>query len=212
VLTRATGALLTVAGLTLALVAIMLGVLLGPDAEWSATASVPAGRSALVVEPSLASVLGPRVTVTARADAGRPLFVGRARSDDATSYVNGTSHAVARSIDADRQLRLQGTEGASVLVAPGDVDVWQQESSGTGTRSLTWAPTPGAQSIVVAAVDGKTLPAVEVTVAWRDGSWRWWLLLLVAVGGALLLMARLVPTAAGRWLPAARARLGKVGS
>ena len=211
-LTRATGALLTVAGLTLVLIGVMLGVLLGPDAEWSATSTVPAGRSAVVVGPSLASVLGPRVSVTARADAPTRLFVGRARADDATSYVSGTSYAFARSVDASRQLNLRGAEGTSALVAPEDVDLWQQESSGPGTRSLVWHPAPGAQSVVIAAADGRAMPAVDVTVAWRDGSWRWWPLLLVVVGGGLLVAARLVPTAAVRWLPAARARVKAVRS
>ena len=203
-LTRATGALLTVLGLTLVLVGVMVGVLLGPDAEWSATGTVPAGRSALVIGPSLASVLGPRVTVMARADARTQLFLGRARADDAASYVSGTSHSLAGSIDADRGLRVQGAEGASVLVGPHEVDVWQQESSGQGTRSLAWQLTPGAQSVVVAAADGSALPAVDVTVAWRDGSWRWWPLSLVLVGAVLLVAARLVPMAARRLLPPTR--------
>gem|GEM_PF-7041100 len=211
-LTRATGALLTVVGLTLVLIGIMLGVLLGPDAEWSATGTVPAGRAALVVDSSLASVLGPRVTVTARADARTQLFVGRARADDATAYVSGTSHAFARSIDANRRLRVESVEGTATLVGPEGVDLWQQESSGPGTRSLAWQPTTGAQSVVVATADGRALPAVEVTVAWRDGSWRWWPLLLVVVGGGLLVAARLVPTAATRWLLAARARGKQVRS
>ena len=191
-LTRAIGALLTVVGLTLLLVGVMLGVLLGPDAEWSATSTVPAGRSALVVDSSLASVLGPRVTVTARAARSAQLFIGRAGSDDATSYVDGASHIVVASIDADRKLLVQAVEGTATLVGPQDLDVWQQQSSGPGTRSLAWQPTPGAESIVVAGVDGRALPAVDLTVAWRDGSWRWWPLLLVVVGGGLLMAARLV--------------------
>ena len=191
-LKRAIGALLIVVGLTLLLVGVMLGVLLGPDAEWSATSTVPAGRSALVVESSLASVLGPRVTVTARPSESSQLFIGRAGSDDARAYVDGTSHIVAASIDADRKLLVRAVEGTATLVGPQGVDVWQQQSSGPGPRSLAWQPTPGAESIVVAGADGRALPAVDLTVAWRDGSWRWWPLLLVVVGGGLLMAARLV--------------------
>lgn len=190
VLTRATGVLLTVAGLTLVLVGVMLGVLLGSDGEWSAQTRVPAGRSAVVVGPALASVLGPSVTVSAHADGGVPLFLGRARVDDAMAFVKGTSHAFTRSLLDGHTLRQQAAEGQTPLVDPGSVDIWQQES--VAGRSLAWTPTPGAQAVVISTATGTPLPAVDLAVSWRDGSWRAIPALAVLVGSALLALARLV--------------------
>ena len=73
VLTRAARGVALVAGLTLLLVGLGLAVLLGPDGAWSATATVPAGRAAVLLEPSVVSVLGPRVAVTAEAADDAPL-------------------------------------------------------------------------------------------------------------------------------------------
>lgn len=180
--TRAVGALLTVGGLTLVLVGLMLGVLLGPDGAWSATAHLPAGRSAVVVTPALASVLGPHVRVSATSEQVAPLFVGRARADDADAYVSGTSYARAGALDGPQALRLQGVEGARRLVAPDGVDIWQQAATG----QLGWTPRQGAQAIVVTTASGGPLPAIDLAVAWRDGSW-WAIPALAVLAGAGLL-------------------------
>lgn len=187
-LSRAAGALLTLVGLTLVLVAVMLGVLLGPAGEWSAHAQVAAGRSAIVLQPALVSVLGARVTVTAAAaDAGLPggaaLFVGRARSDDITGYVRDSPYAGAATLRTSRQLRLDELGGGSRLPPPETVDVWQQQSA---SRTLAWTPTPGAQSVVVTRSDGAALPAIDVTVSWQQRSWRAIPAVPLAVGAVLL--------------------------
>jgi len=185
-LSRAAGALLTLVGLTLVLVAVMLGVLLGPAGEWSARARVPAGHSALVLQPALVSVLGARVTVTAAAaglPSGAALFVGRARSDDITGYVRDSPYAGAATLRTSRQLRLRELGGGSRLPPPETVDVWQQQSA-SGT--LAWTPTPGAQSVVVTRSDGAALPTIDVTVSWQQRSWRAIPAVTLAVGAVLL--------------------------
>jgi hypothetical protein len=53
---RAATAVLTVVGLTLVLVAVMVGVLLGPRGEWRAEGRVAQGAPAVVVQPALAAV------------------------------------------------------------------------------------------------------------------------------------------------------------
>ena len=133
VLSRAAAAVALVAGLTALIVGLGLAVLLGPDGAWSATATVPAGRSAVLLEPAVVSVIGPRVGVTATAPGGEVLFVGRARSDDALGYVAGTAHARATGLGADRRLAVSLDPGTQALVAPQDTDVWQQ----TGIGRLT---------------------------------------------------------------------------
>ncbi len=186
-LTRAARAVALVAGLTTVLVGLGLAVLLGPDGAWSATATVPAGRSAVVVEPDLVSVLGPRVAVTATGADGRPLDLARARSDDALGYVAGTAHTRVTGVGADRRLGVVDEPGTAALVAPQATDVWQQ----TGTGRLTWTPTTGAESVVVARADGGPLPAVDLTVTWRRAGWIWVPVALVLAGGALVALAGL---------------------
>lgn len=196
-LLRAASAASLVAGLTLLLVGLALAVLLGPDGAWSATAVVPAGRSAVLLEPDVVSVLGPRVAVTATDADRQPLFVGRARSDDALGYVAGTAHARVTGVGADRRLGVVDEPGTTALVAPQDTDVWAQ----TGTGRLTWAPTPGAQSVVVARADGRPLPALVLTVTWHRAGWIWVPVALLLAGGLVAALPRLTRRLLERWRP-----------
>lgn len=189
-LRRATSVVSLVTGLTLLLVGLGLAVLLGPDGAWTATATVPAGRSAVLLEPSLVSVLGPRIGVSATGADGRPLFVGRARSDDALGYLSGTARARVTGLGTDRRLSVVSEPGTQALVAPQATDVWQQ----TGTGRLTWRPTPGAQSVVVTAADAGPLPAVAVTLTWRREGWIWVPVALILAGG----LVTALPTLARR--------------
>ncbi len=187
-LRRAASAALLVAGLTLLLVGLGLAVLLGPDGAWSATATVPAGRSAVLLEPSLVSVVGPRVGVSATGADGRALFVGRAPSDDALGYLAGTERTRVTGLGADRRLAMVSEPGTQALVAPEATDVWQQ----TGTGRLTWRPTPGAQSVVVTAADAGPLPALALTVTWRRAGWIWVPVALILAGGLVTALPTLV--------------------
>lgn len=187
---RAARPLLTVAGLTLVLIGLLLALLLGADGAWSARAVVPAGRAAVVLDPALVSVLGARVQVSATAADGARLFVGRARSDDAQGYTEGTDHARVSGLRADRTLVVTAVDGATGLVAPDAVDVWQQTST---DGSLAWEPTPGARSVVVARPDGHPLDRLRLTVVWRHGAWTWWPVGCLLLGAGLLATARYGP-------------------
>jgi hypothetical protein len=170
---RAAAAVLTVAGLTLVLVAVMAAVLLGPHGEWRAQGRVAAGARAVVVRPALAAVLGPHVALRAvTADATAPLFVGRTAPADARSLVAGAASAEVVGLDGSRRLAVRTSSGDGALPAPTGVDVWQQSAAGTGGAGLAWTPSPGAQSFVVARADGARLPAVDLTMSWRDAGWR----------------------------------------
>lgn len=201
-MTRAVSLLLRVVGLALVLVAGAGLVLVGDGGAWTATSSVPAGRTAVLVEPAVASVLGPTVTVrVAPADGGSALFLGRGRSDDLTAYAQDPHVVRVVGFDGSRRLKLQdgpaptsatsATEAAGWR-APTTVDLWQQQVTGPGERALTWRPTSGAQSILVAREDGASLPALEFSVVWKDGRWLWYpvaalvLGLVMIVGGYLL--------------------------
>jgi hypothetical protein len=185
---RAAAAVLTVAGLTLVLVAVLSAVLLGPRGEWRAQGRVAAGARAVVVGPALAAVLGPRVAL--RADAADPrteLFVGRAAPADATALARGSATAQVVGLDGSRRLAVRTSSESQALPAPAEVDVWQQSAQGTGSAGLAWTPSPGAQSFVVTRVDGAPLPAVDLTLTWRDAGWRALPGVPLAAGALLLL-------------------------
>lgn len=187
-LTRASGAVLGVVGLTALLAGAMLAVLVGPRGEWSASTTLAGGTSAVVVEPRLASVLGPRVQVRVETADGSDVFVGRARSDDAGAWVRGVARSVVTDVRAGGALVVEQLPGGPSPGAPADVDLWQQQAAPArdGVSSLTWRPAPGARSVVVAGPDGRVLPALDLTVVWRDAGWRTIPLLLVGCGAALL--------------------------
>jgi hypothetical protein len=86
------------------------------------------------------------------------------------------------------------------LPVPSQVDLWHQSAEGMGTARLEWTPSPGAESFVVARADGGALPALDLTMTWRDAGWRW--LPLEALGAGALLLA-------GAWLLRRRPRPGR---
>lgn len=198
-MTRAASLLLRVVGLALVLVAAMGFVLVGDGGAWTAHTSVAAGRTAVLVEPAVASVLGPsvRVRVTPEAEDEVPMFIGRGRSDDLAAYLQGQD--VVRVVGLDTSRRLALREGAPPAPAssgsssagstgrwqPMAVDLWQQVS-GPQARELVWRPTPGASSILVAHEDGSPLPGIEVTVTWTDGRWLWYPAAALLLGVALI--------------------------
>jgi hypothetical protein len=203
-MTRAASLLLRVLGLTLLLVGLMGFVLLGADGTWTARTELPAGRTAVLLEPSVVRVLGTSVTVriepsedddhVAVAAGDAPPagdFLGRGRADDVTAFAQGT--AVARVVGLTHSRRLEVRDGAGSTsagvptgtpsaAAPTAVDVWQQQVTGPRARELVWRPTRGAQSVLVAREDGAALPALAVEVAWTDHTWLWMPTLALVLG------------------------------
>ena len=198
-------------------------VLVGVDGTWTAKAEIPAGRTAVLLEPSLVSVRGPSVTVrvqpaedvtsgrsrsTGRSTGPTELFLGRGRSDDLTAYAQDPKVIRVVGLDRSRELDVRDgpgpvaalpSSGASTASAgsaassptaqsrpPTAVDLWQQQVSGPDARTLTWRPTSGAQSVLIAAEDATPLPALDIEVAWTDHSWLWIPAVVLVLGIALI--------------------------
>src|SRR4051794_944877 len=104
---RAASGVATLVGLVLVICAVMGAVLLGPHGTWHSELRVPAGRSAVVLDPALVSVLGPRISVEARAQgdgaSAVPLFAGRARPDDTAELVASTDRLDVDGLDGARE-------------------------------------------------------------------------------------------------------------
>src|SRR3954447_6541851 len=192
---RAVAAVLTGTGLALVLVAFLGAVVLGPRGEWRAQGRVPQGARAVVVPPSLAAVLGPRVALRVEAsDPAARLFVGRARPDDARALAAGVPSAEVAGLQGPRGLEVRSVGGAASapLPAPAGLDLWRQTAEGTGSARLAWSPSPGAESFVVTRADGAALPSLHLTMTWRDDSWRLLPLGVLAGGGALMVAGLLL--------------------
>lgn len=194
-MTRAASRVLRVVGLALVLVAVMGFVLVGDGGAWTSHGSVPAGRTAVLVEPSVASVLGPsvRVHVTPAEADDEPttLFLGRGRADDLAAFAQDPQVVRVVGFDGSRRLRLEdGPAPTSGTPAewqpPTTVDLWQQQVTGPQARELSWRPTTGARSILVAREDGTPLPALDVTVTWTEGRWFWYPVLALVLGLAMM--------------------------
>ena len=124
-MTRAASLLLRVVGLALVLVGLMGLVLVGVDGTWTARAEIPAGRTAVLLEPSVVSVLGPRVSVrvqpvedTSSGQSTGPaeLFLGRGRSDDLTAYAQDPEVTRVVGLDGSRELDVR--DGPGPVAAP----------------------------------------------------------------------------------------------
>jgi hypothetical protein len=181
----------TLVGLVLVICSVMGFVLLGTHGTWHSELQVPAGRSAIVVEPALASVIGPTVSVQASTESpGVPLFIGRARPDDTAALVDTSDRLLVTGLDGARRLSTRAVSGSEALPAPDGIDVWHSRVVGDGSARLVYRAAPGGQSAVVARADGKPLPAVSLRLTWSDRTWYWVPLLALVLGLALLYLIR----------------------
>lgn len=205
---RAVAGAATLLGLVLVLCAVMIAVLLGWRGTWHVELDVPAGRTAVVLRPSVASVIGPATSVQASTTDSTSLFVGRARPDDTAALVGTVDRLDVEGLAGARQLSTSSRSGSGTLPAPSGLDVWGSSATGSGTVRLSYRATPGAQAVVVASADGQPLPALTLRVGWSDRTWLWGPVLLALLGFALLALARRWrPRPAGRAMsPAARRR------
>jgi hypothetical protein len=191
---RAGMALGTLAGLVLVILAVLGVVLIAPSGTWHATTRVPTGRSAVVIDPALASVLGPQITmtITVREATGGPvpLFAGRSRPDDAAAFVGVARHQRITGLDGARRLSARDVAGGSTMPRVTEADIWHSHVTGTDTLRQSTLTRPGAESVVIARTDGQPLPALDVRLAWTNPWWFWIPLLLLVSGLALLAVCR----------------------
>ena len=97
------------------------------------------------------------------------LFVGVARSADVADYLRGVAHRqdgdIAQGGEAWGWLGPGVTvdrPGGPPAVRPSDMDIWLAQSTGVGTRTLTWPPSDGDWVVVVMQADGGS--GISVTV------------------------------------------------
>jgi hypothetical protein len=116
------------------------------------------------------SVLGRvRIQVTP-ANPAKPVFVGVAPADAATSYLAGARYATLTGFASGQGVYVLH-DGNAVPPSPGRAGIWAAQVSGTGTQTLVWPARNGNWMVVVmnadaspgisfSAVAGATVPAL----------------------------------------------------
>ena len=152
---RAITGALTLVGLVLVICSVMGVILLGANGTWHSELKVPAGRTAVVVDPALAAVMGPRISVAAprstspptqrRAAVRGPRPSGRherpARDARTGSWCPAwTASRAAGRVPAARQRPVAGPGLGGPLAVPG--------APAPGAVEMTYRARPGAESVV----------------------------------------------------------------
>jgi hypothetical protein len=94
-----------------------------------------------------------RLKVDSRA--GKPVFVGIARTSAVKRYLSGSAHATVTDVSYSpfkADYRVQGAGSQPAL--PGDQRFWVASAHGSGQQTLTWDVEHGSWSIVVMNADG----------------------------------------------------------
>ncbi|MGY1663685.1 DUF4389 domain-containing protein [Geodermatophilus sp. SYSU D00705] len=138
-------------------------------------------------------VLGDARLQVTPADPAVAVFVGVARTGDATRYLSGVGHRRIDDLGSDGG-RVRGVDvaGGAPQSAPGALDIWEVQVQGTGTQTLEWTPSDGNWTVVVMRADGTAGVDVEARAGVTAPAlpWLWGGLLIVGavllVGGAVL--------------------------
>ena len=141
------------------------------------------GRARLEVEPL---------------DAGTAIFVGVARSGAVAAYLNGVGHHRADDFGPRWDGGHMGpgmmaeVQGGPPSTPPGDVDIWVEQATGTGTQVLDWRPQDGDWTVVVMRADGGAGIDVEMRIGATAPRLGWLAGGLLAAGGVLALLGALL--------------------
>jgi hypothetical protein len=141
-----------------------------------------------------------RLKVDSRA--GKPVFVGIARTSEVSRYLRDTSHAVVTDVSySPFHAEYRAHAGAQRPTLPADQRFWVASAHGSGAQTLTWDVKHGSWSVVVMNADGSrgvdagvsagaNVPILSA-VGW--GALGGGLLLLAAAGGIVFLALRSEP-------------------
>jgi hypothetical protein len=129
-----------------------------------------------------------RLRITATSDhAGKPLFIGIARTEDVARYLARVKHEELRDLKFDPfKVHYRPIGGGAPTARPSTQSFWQTRSTGTGTQSISWPVKSGQWSAVVMNADGGRNVAVDAQLAARlSGAW-WFVVAFLALGALAL--------------------------
>jgi hypothetical protein len=130
-----------------------------------------------------------KVRLAVESGAGKPVFVGIARTSDVSNYLHGTSYTSVTDVDyspfhASYRDRDHGGDRRPAL--PADQSFWAASAHGSGTQTVAWDLEDGDWSIVVMNADGSRGVDTEISAGAKVpflGTLGW-----VSLGGALVLL------------------------
>jgi hypothetical protein len=129
------------------------------------------------------------VRLAVESSAGKPVFVGVARTSDVSDYLRGTAYTSVTDVDYSpfhASYREGDHAGDRRPALPADQGFWAASVHGSGTQTLAWDLEDGDWSIVVMNADGSR--GVDTTISAGAkipflGTLGW-----VSLGGALVLL------------------------
>jgi hypothetical protein len=105
---------------------------------------------------------GVRLQVDSQSD--EPVFVGIARTDDVSRYLNDVGHTTVTDFDDDPdETSYSSSAGERRPATPADQAIWAASAQGTGEQTLKWDIEDGDWSIVVMNADGSRGIAADVS-------------------------------------------------
>lgn len=87
--------------------------------------------------------------------AGKPVFVGIARTGEVSSYLRNVAHTTVTDVDSNPfEASYSPTAGERKPARPAEAGIWAASSHGKGIQSLNWNIDDGDWSVVVMNEDG----------------------------------------------------------
>ena len=130
-----------------------------------------------------------KVRLAVESSAGKPVFVGIARTSDVADYLRGTAYTSVTEVDYSpfqASYRDRDHAGARRPAPPAGQDFWAASAHGSGTQTVNWELEDGNWSIVVMNADGSRGVDTDIRAAAQVpflGTLGW-----VSLGGALVLL------------------------
>jgi len=147
-----------------------------------------------------------KVRVRAESHAGKPVFVGIARTADVDRYLRGTSHAIVTDVDTSPfKAEYRTVPSARRPARPAEQSFWAASARGNGRQQVTWKARDGNWSVVVMNADAS--PRVDTGISagadlpWLDEAG--WAtvgagVLIALMAAGLILVGTRAPRDAGR--------------
>lgn len=196
---------LVLAGLVLTGIGVWFTSHLGP-AGTGTFAARPSAERLVVLEPTVLNRVDSPVTITATANGGGEVWIGRAAPSDAAALVDSAARQSVTGVSVtDWGLRTAAL-GQDTAPALGTADVWRQSVAGKGSATLTVSQQDAPETVVIGTASGKPADLSSVEVTWQSRLWA-----LQALGLVLLGVLVAAAGAAGLFLLRRRGALATGG-
>jgi hypothetical protein len=167
---RAALGVLTLAGLVLAGAGLWFLSHLGLSGSGSFSAQ-PSSNRIVVLDPSVLNRVDSPVTITARAQDGGEVWMGRATPSDAASLAGKAAATSVTGVSIGGWQLETAQRGSGTAPALSSADLWRQQTGGKGSATMTLKQEDAPETVVVATASGKPADLAELTVRWERQAW-----------------------------------------